>query len=518
MGLRLAVDDFGTGYSSFSYLRKLPVHEIKIDKSFIDDMVEDGDEVIVQSTIELAHNLGLTCVAEGVQDEATLERLAKLGCDTAQGDFISPPLDGPGVAEWLRQRGPAAEVTVRASPDPRACFPAFFSPSAFRATAIRFSRGSRWRRSSSRCSSVHRSWPAFRARRAPSCSASSPALGYFGGTVYWTGTVVTQFGGLSCACRRRRGRAPRRVPLAVSRAVHAVPRMARREVRPPRDPARAGGLGDDRARRARISGAAFRGCCSGTARRPCCRSRSSRASSACSACPRWSRSSARRSRTSSSRARAARSSPLASTAAVLVGVTIWGNRRLENDELVEQGRPVRVALIQGNIPQDQKWDDAQAGQHPEHLSDDDARGRRARARSSSSGPSRPRRFRSWTTRSAARGFARSCARRVSSCCSAAIRWITQTKSYYNAAFLVRKDGTVAGVYQKMHLVPFGEFVPLQQLLFFVGPLVEQAGGIHAGPRHGDAADEPRADQHGHLLRDRVSAAGAASRCCEAASC
>ena len=106
MGLRLAVDDFGTGYSSFSYLRKLPVHEIKIDKSFIDDMVEDGDEVIVQSTIELAHNLGLTCVAEGVQDEATLERLAKLGCDTAQGDFISPPLDGAGVANWLRQRGP----------------------------------------------------------------------------------------------------------------------------------------------------------------------------------------------------------------------------------------------------------------------------------------------------------------------------------------------------------------------------------------------------------------------------
>jgi EAL domain-containing protein (putative c-di-GMP-specific phosphodiesterase class I) len=81
------------------------VHEIKIDKSFIDDMMEDGDEVIVQSTIDLAHNLGLTCVAEGVQDEAILERLAKLGCDTAQGDFISPPLDGPGVADWLRQRG-----------------------------------------------------------------------------------------------------------------------------------------------------------------------------------------------------------------------------------------------------------------------------------------------------------------------------------------------------------------------------------------------------------------------------
>jgi diguanylate cyclase (GGDEF)-like protein len=105
MGLRLAVDDFGTGYSSFTYLRKLPVHEIKIDKSFIDDMVHDHDEVIVQSTIELAHNLGLTCVAEGVEDETTLERLAELGCDSAQGSFISPALDGSEVGEWLRKRG-----------------------------------------------------------------------------------------------------------------------------------------------------------------------------------------------------------------------------------------------------------------------------------------------------------------------------------------------------------------------------------------------------------------------------
>jgi diguanylate cyclase (GGDEF)-like protein len=108
MGLRLAVDDFGTGYSSFTYLRKLPVHEIKIDKSFIDDMVNDHDEVIVQSTIELAHNLGLTCVAEGVEDEATLDRLAELGCDSAQGSFISPALDGSEVGEWLRKR---AQVT-----------------------------------------------------------------------------------------------------------------------------------------------------------------------------------------------------------------------------------------------------------------------------------------------------------------------------------------------------------------------------------------------------------------------
>jgi len=78
-----------------------------------DDMVEDHDEVIVQSTIDLAHNLGLTCVAEGVQDAATLERLAVLGCDSAQGSFISPALDGPGVTEWLRQRAAARQPQPR---------------------------------------------------------------------------------------------------------------------------------------------------------------------------------------------------------------------------------------------------------------------------------------------------------------------------------------------------------------------------------------------------------------------
>ena len=111
MGLRLAVDDFGTGYSSFSYLRKLPVHEIKIDKSFIDDMVQHHDDVIVQSTIDLAHNLGLTVVAEGVQDQQTLDRLKELGCDTAQGDYLSAPLDGPGVLQWIRQRRERRQVS-----------------------------------------------------------------------------------------------------------------------------------------------------------------------------------------------------------------------------------------------------------------------------------------------------------------------------------------------------------------------------------------------------------------------
>ena len=111
MGLRLAIDDFGTGYSSFSYLRKLPVHEIKIDKSFIDDMVQHGDEVIVQSTIDLAHNLGLTVVAEGVQNQEILDRLRELGCDSAQGDHISVPLDGHGVLQWLGARRDRQQVS-----------------------------------------------------------------------------------------------------------------------------------------------------------------------------------------------------------------------------------------------------------------------------------------------------------------------------------------------------------------------------------------------------------------------
>lgn len=106
MGLRLAIDDFGTGYSSFSYLRKLPVHEIKIDKSFIDDLALNHDEVIVRSTIELAHNLGLKAIAEGVQDKYTLDRLTALGCDVAQGDYICAPLGGSALLDWLRHREP----------------------------------------------------------------------------------------------------------------------------------------------------------------------------------------------------------------------------------------------------------------------------------------------------------------------------------------------------------------------------------------------------------------------------
>jgi EAL domain-containing protein (putative c-di-GMP-specific phosphodiesterase class I) len=93
MGIRLAVDDYGTGYSSLAYLRRLPVEELKIDKSFVMDMTrEENAAVIVRSTIELGHNLGLRVTAEGVEDRATWEMLAAESCDLAQGYFFSQPL------------------------------------------------------------------------------------------------------------------------------------------------------------------------------------------------------------------------------------------------------------------------------------------------------------------------------------------------------------------------------------------------------------------------------------------
>jgi EAL domain-containing protein (putative c-di-GMP-specific phosphodiesterase class I) len=103
LGCRLAIDDYGTGYSSLSYLRHLPVHELKIDKTFVMGMARDAsDAVIVRSTIDLAHNLGLAVVAEGVEDEATFEQLRLLGCDMAQGYWLSRPLTYGEIPAWMR--------------------------------------------------------------------------------------------------------------------------------------------------------------------------------------------------------------------------------------------------------------------------------------------------------------------------------------------------------------------------------------------------------------------------------
>ena len=93
LGIELSIDDFGTGYSSLSRLKRLPVNELKIDQSFIKDMSENiDDQIIVKSIIDLAHNLGLTVVAEGVETRDILNRLNNMGCDIAQGYLISRPV------------------------------------------------------------------------------------------------------------------------------------------------------------------------------------------------------------------------------------------------------------------------------------------------------------------------------------------------------------------------------------------------------------------------------------------
>ena len=103
LGCKLAIDDYGTGYSSLAYLRRLPVHELKIDKSLVIGMATDaGDALIVRSTIELAHNLGLSVVAEGVENDATLDRLRAMGCDMVQGYLLSRALGVAETAVWMR--------------------------------------------------------------------------------------------------------------------------------------------------------------------------------------------------------------------------------------------------------------------------------------------------------------------------------------------------------------------------------------------------------------------------------
>ncbi len=109
LGIRLSIDDFGTGYSSLAYLRELPVDEIKIDRSFVIGMgAETGDAVIVRSTVDLGRNLGLEVVAEGVETIEHWERLRELGCNTAQGYFLSRPVPADELCEWLRARAAAA--------------------------------------------------------------------------------------------------------------------------------------------------------------------------------------------------------------------------------------------------------------------------------------------------------------------------------------------------------------------------------------------------------------------------
>jgi diguanylate cyclase (GGDEF)-like protein len=103
LGVKLSIDDYGTGYSSLSYVMRLPVQELKIDRSFISRMAADPEiATIVRSTIDLGHNLNLKVVAEGVEDLAAWKMLRVLGCDDAQGFFMSKPLDPRSLVAWLR--------------------------------------------------------------------------------------------------------------------------------------------------------------------------------------------------------------------------------------------------------------------------------------------------------------------------------------------------------------------------------------------------------------------------------
>lgn len=110
MGVKLSIDDYGTGYSSLSYIKSLPVSEIKIDKSFVLKLAEDDeDKILVRSTIELAHNLGMQVTAEGVENEESVELLRGYGCDTLQGYHICRPVAAADLEDFLKERQHAAE-------------------------------------------------------------------------------------------------------------------------------------------------------------------------------------------------------------------------------------------------------------------------------------------------------------------------------------------------------------------------------------------------------------------------
>ncbi len=109
IGVRISIDDFGTGHSSLAQLKNIPLHELKIDKSFVSDVLEDHkNEAIVRATIELAHNMGLEVCAEGVEDEKTLRYLSDAGCEQAQGYYLSKPVPSDYLIDWLQKYKPVS--------------------------------------------------------------------------------------------------------------------------------------------------------------------------------------------------------------------------------------------------------------------------------------------------------------------------------------------------------------------------------------------------------------------------
>jgi diguanylate cyclase len=118
IGVHLSIDDYGTGYSSLSYIAQLPVDELKIDRAFVSSVSTNSvTAAIVRSTIELGHNLGMSVVAEGVEDAACLETLKQLGCDQVQGFLISKALPADAFEAWLRGNGRKKAQAVLRSDD-----------------------------------------------------------------------------------------------------------------------------------------------------------------------------------------------------------------------------------------------------------------------------------------------------------------------------------------------------------------------------------------------------------------
>jgi len=112
-GIHLALDDFGTGYSSLSYLKRFPIHTLKIDKAFIDDLsLENGERHMVASIISIAHNMGLTVVAEGVEEEKQVEMLEDLNCEVIQGFYFSRPLSEADFTSFLLKESVRTNISI----------------------------------------------------------------------------------------------------------------------------------------------------------------------------------------------------------------------------------------------------------------------------------------------------------------------------------------------------------------------------------------------------------------------
>jgi EAL domain-containing protein (putative c-di-GMP-specific phosphodiesterase class I) len=115
MGVRLSIDDFGTGYSSLAYLQRLPVHELKVDRTFVMGIGADrNNAAIVRTIVDLGHNLGLSVVAEGVEDQVCWDALRAMGCDVAQGYALSRPIPVSAFDQWLQDRRDAAVRPMQA--------------------------------------------------------------------------------------------------------------------------------------------------------------------------------------------------------------------------------------------------------------------------------------------------------------------------------------------------------------------------------------------------------------------